>query len=227
MSDAPARPTALPRRHGLTLLEIMVVLVIVGILSGIAYIKFESFQRQAELRASSQKLVQILSWARLESEKRGDTLLIQFALPQIRVYADLGGNGIVDASDPRLLLDSLSRTVRLFKPSATPPPAPAAVPTNGLAAGTGTCGAGVCCEANRSSGSPSWLVAANTGVALCARNMPRMPSILEEGAIYLESNNSKVKEKWAVVMASATSANPTLWTAGTAPALRTEWRQAR
>lgn len=230
MFDPPIRPPATPGRHGVTLLEVMTALAIIGILSGLAYIKYDTFQRQAELRSSAQKFFQILSWSRLESEKRGDTLLIQFDLPIMNVYRDIDADGKVDAAkDALLLTDSLARSVRLFTPAANPAPALAIAPSSGLADGAGVCGPDVCCHNLGNKGKPTWNVPTSeaSGVAICARNMPRMPSVMEEGAIYLESAVDKVDEKWSIVMASSTSANPTLWASDQAPASSSDWNQRR
>lgn len=227
MHEAPIDHRRAGSRRGLTLLEMMIVIVLIGILTRLAYVRFNLFQKRAELSSSAQKLAQIMSWTRLESEKRGDTLLIQFALPEIRVYADANANGLVDPADKLLLRDSLRTTVRAFKPSFSPTPAPAAAPSGAYASGGGTCGPTTCCEAARTSGSPTWAVSATSGVAVCARTFPAMPSLLEEGAVYLESTLPDVTEKWALLQVGTRSANPTLWRAESNPVARTDWRQIR
>jgi len=206
----------------------MVVLVVIGLLSGLAVVKYNTFQRQAELRSSAQKLYQIFGWARLESEKRGDTLLVRLStFPEVSVYVDQNGDGFVNQGEPRLLMDSLARSVRVFKPAKAPPPT--IDPTGGFAQGSGSCNSRNCCSRFGEDGFPTWDVPVlkNAGVAVCARNLPRMPSDIEDGAIYLESAESGVKEKWAVVMAKVTSKNPSLWTATKAPSAPTDWSQKR
>ncbi|HOX53815.1 MAG TPA: prepilin-type N-terminal cleavage/methylation domain-containing protein, partial [Fibrobacteria bacterium] len=97
MSTPTNRPPVQHTSRGVTFLELMVVLVVIGLLSGLAVVKYNTFQRQAELRSSAQKLYQIFGWARLESEKRGDTLLVQLStLPEVGVYVDQNGDGFVN-----------------------------------------------------------------------------------------------------------------------------------
>ncbi|MBK9576009.1 MAG: prepilin-type N-terminal cleavage/methylation domain-containing protein [Fibrobacterota bacterium] len=230
MSNPQARPLATPGTRGVTILELMVVLVILGIVAGLAYVKFDSFQRQAELRSSAQKLYQILSWARLESEKRGDTLLVRLGgLPEIGVYLDQNANGEIDNGEPLVLIDSLARTVQVFSPSTGP--TDTAKPSGGFAKGALNCGpSSICCDFDGTyQGVTSWKAPSpdKSSVAICARNMPRMPSDIEDGAVYLESSESKVQEKWTIRMAKNSSKNPTLWTSAKSPTLPADWSQKR
>src|ERR1035437_6451464 len=100
--DQKAGSLSARSRTAFTLIEMMIVLVIVGILVGLAAVQFNNYREQAKLRSSAQKIFQILSWARLQSEKTGNNVLIQFTLPNINVYQDKNGNGIIDDGAPIL-----------------------------------------------------------------------------------------------------------------------------
>lgn len=220
-------------RSGRTLLELVIVLALVGLLVRLAYVKFDGFRNQAKLRSSAHRLHQILSWAKLEAERRGDTLLIQVNLPQVQVWVDKNANGTVEsATDTRILLDSLESSVQLTASNVTPPTAAAAAPVGTLDDDTSTCSATVCCEAGRTSGKGTWKWAAtaatpNNAIAVCARTFPAMPAILEGGTLYLGSSYSAVKERWAVQVYPAMSPNPTLWTSAATPTARADWSLVR
>lgn len=207
------------------MIEVMIALVIVGILASLAMVQFNTYREQAKLRLSAQKVFQILSWARLQSEKTGDTLLVQFALPNITVYQDRNGSGTIDAGE-FILSETLENSVALYTGNSASPPdaAIAATGTTGLAAGAGTCGANVCCDKTGGLTNPGW---DNSVVAVCVRTMPAMPSVLEDGAIYLGSTKSSVKEKWAVVMNGAKSPNQSLWSTTAQSPTVADWNRVR
>lgn len=230
MSTPTNRPPARFRSQGVTMLELLVVLVIVGILSGLAVVKYNTFQRKAELRSSAQKFYQILGWARIESEKRGDTLLVYVEkLPEIGVYVDQNANGVIDPSEPRILMDSLARSVQVFVPKVAPEHHPAA-PQKGLDKGDGiSCGFSSCCNQNGTNSVGTWTppTGVKSGIAVCARNLPKMPSTVEAGAIYLESSEANIQEKWTVIMAPNRSKNATLWSVDKPPTDSSQWRLKR
>jgi prepilin-type N-terminal cleavage/methylation domain-containing protein len=213
----------------LTLIELLISMVIMGILASLAVVKFDTYREQAKLRSSAHKVFQILSWARLQSEKQGDTLLIQFALPNIRVYRDVNGSGTIDVPDGvPILSETVENTVQLITPTAAPVEATGSI-SSGLADGpvtspAGACGPTICCDKTGSPTSPSWK---NAVVALCMRSMPAMPSLVEDGAIFLGSTKSGVVERWAIVMNRTVSSNPSLWTSSKAPATSADWSRVR
>ena len=208
-----------------TLIEMMVALVIVGILASLAMVQFNTYREQAKLRSSAQKVFQIFSWAKLQSEKTGNTLLIQFALPNVTVYQDRNGNGIIDAPDGTpILSESVENTVSLYSATASPPEISSFTTASGYSTGTTSCAtSGVCCDQIGSPTNPSW----NSVVAVCARPLPAMPSIVEDGGIYLGSTKSSVSEKWAIVMNRNISSNPSLWTSSSASPLVGDWSRVR
>jgi len=210
-------------RKAFTLIEVMIAIVIVGILARLAVAQFNTYREQAKLRSSAQKVFQILSWARLQSEKTGNTLLVQFAIPYISVYQDKDNSGTITAGDTRLLYDSVENTVALFSATAGPSDVSTFTSASGFAQGTTTCGGAVCCDKTGSPTKPSW----NSVAAICAHVMPTMPSDLEDGAIYLGSTRSSVIEKWAIAMNYSISHNPSLWSSQKATPATADWNRIR
>lgn len=209
-------------RIGFTLVEILVVLAVAGILATLAMFRISSYQDRTALRQSAETLHQNLSWAKLQAEKTGDTILVKIALPWILVYRDANGSGKWESTDPPLRSDSLGTTVKLVKPAVAPSDAPVA-PVGGLADGAGTCGPGVCCTKG-SQTLPTW---SDSFVNFCARTTPRLSPLEEDGGAYLGSTNTRVPEMWAVVANRAKSTEPTLWTSEQAPAGAADWRKIR
>jgi len=201
----------------------MIALVIVGILARLAVAQFNTYREQAKLRESAQRVFQILSWTRLQSEKTGSTLLVQFAIPYISVYQDKDNSGTITAGDTRLLYDSVQNTVTLFSASAGPSDISTFTSSSGFAQGTTTCGGTVCCDKTGSPTKPSW----NSVAAVCAHVMPTMPSDLEDGAIYLGSTKPSVTEKWAIAMNYSISHDPSLWSSSKASPTTADWSRIR
>ena len=218
--DGPTEE-AFPPREGFTLVEILVALAVAGILATLAMFRISSYRDQTVLRQAAESLHQDLSWAKLQAEKTGDTILVKIALPWILVYRDANGSGKWESTDLLLRSDSLGSTVKLLKPAAAPIEAPT-VPLSGLADGTGTCGGGVCCT--KGAGAPGW---SDSVVNFCARNSPRLPPLEEDGGVYLASTNARVPEMWAIVANRAKSTEPTLWSSEQAPAAASDWRKIR
>lgn len=211
------------RTRGFTLLELIVVVVIVGIAAGMGVFQIGNYRDQVHLRQGAEKIHQIMGWAKLQAEKSGDTVIVRIALPRVSVWRDLDGSGKWESTDRLLLSDSVHPTVVGIRPAAAPAEASVAVPAGAMVAGTGTCGGTTCCTAG-SATNPTW---ADGDVNFCARTSPPLAPFSEDGAVYLGSSNTSVKERWAVVLNGARSADATFWTSEKAPAAATDWRKIR
>jgi len=209
------------RTRGFTLIEILVVLVVVGILATMAMFRMSSYRDQARLRQSAEGIHQILAWAKLQTEKSGDTVFVKVALPEISVWRDVNGSGKWESTDVLLRLDSMPASVKVLKPAAGPSEASVAAPSSGLADGAGACGGGVCCTSG-SGANPSW---SDGVVNFCSRTSPQLAPLEEDGGVYLASTNTNVKEMWAIVANRSKSVEPTLWTSETTPVSANSWRK--
>lgn len=211
------------RGRGFTLIELLVVVIIVGIAAGLGIFQIGNYRDQVHLRQGAEKIHQIMGWAKLQAEKTGDTVIVRIALPRISVWRDLNGSGKWEATDRRLLSDSVHSSVVGARPAVAPSEASVAAPAGAMAAGTGTCGAATCCTAG-SVTNPTW---SDGDVNFCARTFPPLAPYSEDGAVYLGSSNTSVKERWAVVVNGARSADATFWTSDKAPAASGDWRKIR
>lgn len=216
------RPGVTSRSRGFTLIEILVVLVIVGIVTALASFKMGSYRDQTRLRQTAEGIHQILSWAKLQAEKSGDTVMVKIALPEVSVWRDVDGSGKWEATDRLLKRDSMPIGVKVLAPAAGPAEAFVAAPTSGLADGEGPCGSGVCCT--KGATDPSW---SDGVVNFCSRTSPQLAPLEEDGGLYLASTNANVKEMWGIVANRAKSVEPTLWSSEGAPTTAGSWRKIR
>ncbi len=211
-------------RPGFSMVELMVVLAIIGIFAKLAMFQIGNYRDQTQLRQSAEQFQHLMSWAKLQAEKKSDTIFVKIAMPTISVYSDANGDGKWDANDSLLKQVTLDGSVKLSKPAAAPIEASGAALASGLANGPLDCTkTGVCCTGG-TSGTSGW----SDGVAsICARTMPILSPLMEEGAIYLVSKNAKVPEMWAIVVNPKKSLEATLWTSDKNPTQPSDWRKIR
>ena len=92
------------RAGGFTLVELMVVVVIIGILSGVSAPTFAGYMKTVKLKSAARDLVTSMRYARLKavSERNQWVILFQLAQRQYIIFSDDGGGSGL-ASDPNFI----------------------------------------------------------------------------------------------------------------------------
>lgn len=193
MNHKPA-PSIL--RSGVTMVEIMVVVVLIGILSAIAVPKFMATSGLSQLDADANRLQLLLKEARTKAVASGvmHFVKVNATSRSFTLYKDDLDN-IPNAGDEELRTDTLGVSVRFgfgSNWSAVPSASPAGatgfssttVPTSGLAPGADV-NSGTECAADPNSAG-TW---ADNVIAFC----PGVLGDVETGALYLSTTRSRAK----------------------------------
>lgn len=183
-------------RTGVTMVEIMVVVVLIGILSAIAVPKFMATSGLSQLDADANRLQLLLKEARTKSVASGvmHFVKINTANGAFGLYKDDLDN-TPDAGDVPLRTDTLGTSVRFgfgtnwsASPSVFPLGATGfsstTVPSGGLAAGVAAASGTECAADPNAAG--SW---ADNAINFC----PGVLGDVETGALYLSTTRSSAR----------------------------------
>lgn len=180
-------------RTGVTMVEVLTVVIVLGLLAGLVVPRFFAAQGRSQVDGDAQTLFQDLLWMRTETVKtrKRHYLVLDPVLSQWRIYREEGGNLVCDpgTGDSLVRTHDLAKTVVFgFHPGFSPLPgalsattgfASVAVPTSGLGAGAATDD----CLEGAASGPGSW----DASVTACvSRGVPD----LETGVVYLTTTRS-------------------------------------
>lgn len=195
--DVNDRPVQRFLRKGMTMVEIMVVVILLGILSAIAVPKFMATSGLSQLDADANRLLLLLREARSKAVSSG---VMHF----VKVDPTTGAFGLYkddldnapDAGDVFVKTDTLGTSVRFgfgSNWSAVPSVFPigatgfsaTTVPTSGLAPGTGASAGGTECALDPASAG-TW---ADNAINFC----PGVLGDVETGALYLTTSRSTAK----------------------------------
>lgn len=204
--------TAPPRQHarGITLVEVLVVLVIVGILVGLAVPRFGRSQAEARLDGAASKLTADVQWTRLLATKSGKRsfLFLEGNARRWSLWLDKDANLAFDATQDSLIKrDELPITIRFGFGFAAPTPSAVmgtAVPASGFGSvqsgSVEDCLSGVVYPA-ASPGTSTWASGSTDGLIVgCGGSV----ADIGNGVLYLTTTKSDNKA-YAIVFNHVTS----------------------
>lgn len=192
MSVANSR--CVSRKSGVTMVEIMVVVVLIGILAALVVPRFNRFTGENQLDGDAQGLYQEIQWMRSQALRTGDQHVMTFGTTTVEGTTRLSWTITrVPASGASSVVrnGNAGITVQLGLPDGIS--APGASVSNLFANGVGTSvtdglGSGIsgaaACKENAAS-SETWV----GGIAACGG----ATSDLETGVLYLRSSRSKTR----------------------------------
>ena len=183
-------------RKGVTMVEVMVVVILIGILSAIAIPKFRATSGLSQLDADANRLELLLKEARTKAVASGIMHFVKFnaANGAFGLYKDDLDNA-PDAGDTPLKTDTLGKSVRFgfgsnwsAVPSAFPLGATGfsatTVPSGGLAPGVAAASGTECAADPNAAG--TW---ADNAINFC----PGVLGDVETGALYLSTTRSSAR----------------------------------
>lgn len=181
------------RDSGLTLGELLVVLVVVGILSGLAVPRFLRSQTASRLDGDAAKLTADVQWTRLLAAKSGmrSFLYLEGDTRRWSLWLDRDRNLVYSAADSLVKRDSLSSGIRFglgFAAPATISVLGASVPASGFGA-VSAAAVEYCLEGNAYPASPAgtgtWAKGASNGLVVgCGGST----AVLGNGSLYLSAS---------------------------------------
>lgn len=182
------------KNSGVTLLEVMVVIVIIGLLSAMAVPQFSKFFALQRLTSASNLVFTDIQLARTLAAKSSTRHYVVFSGGTWKIFREKTGNLGFDgpASETLIKYDTLPPFVQfgIATNFGTKPGTPAgaasftssAIPSNGMSKGV----AGDNCVDAAASGTGTW----DSVIVLCGgRGIPRM----ESGALYLTTANAPTR----------------------------------
>ena len=106
---APAAWRKLGEGRGFTLIELLMVVVVIGLITGLSVPSFRGFMEIQKLNAASRELVTNLRFARLKAVNERNQWVVLFSLPRRSywLFADDGGGGGI-ATDPAYIEENRS-----------------------------------------------------------------------------------------------------------------------
>jgi prepilin-type N-terminal cleavage/methylation domain-containing protein len=203
------------KHAGVTLLEMMIVIVVIGILAVLAAPKLSAFLALQRLSGDANRIFTDIQLARTLAAKSSARHYVVFSGSQWYIYRENTGNLAFDgaAAETFVKSDTLSPFVQFGIASGvgTIPSAPSgatgfssmAVPANGMSAGA----ANDNCVNGATSGTGSW----DSVVVLCGG---RGISVMGSGALYLTTANAPTRVEAILYNASDSSGSYALqhWT---------------
>ncbi|MCB9496615.1 MAG: prepilin-type N-terminal cleavage/methylation domain-containing protein [Fibrobacteria bacterium] len=183
-------------RLGFTLVEVMAVVIVIGILAGVAVPRFFASQGRLQLESDGQTLFLDLQWMRTQTVKtrKRHYMVLDATQREWRIYREEQGNFVCDpAGDSLVRTHEMGVTVEFgfgagfgALPGQIPSTdgfADRTVPTSGM--GVGVASVDDCLEGGVGPGSGSW---SNSITACATRGVPD----LETGVVYLTSTRTHV-----------------------------------
>lgn len=104
------------RRHtGFTLMELVIVVVVIGIIAGMAVPSFLSYLPKQRVKATARDMVSELRLARSQSisERQAYGVTIDLSKQSFTYFADADGDGTLSAGDSTITADTVSTDVKI------------------------------------------------------------------------------------------------------------------
>lgn len=179
----------------MTIAEVMVVVVVIGILSALAAPSFIRLTREAQLDGDANAFFHAVQWARVEARKRGNPMRIEFAdttvmdrlTTRYAIYQMIPGTSIpVTWTKSPVRSGTLGVGVRIGLPATIAPPSSGAFPVfNGLTGSDGILGSASSTVICANGAQETW----SDGIQFCGGSS----CDAETGALFLHSTSSDAK----------------------------------